>query len=89
MLCLDISCLISHLLVYFGFCFCGLCMCVSCFFIVCFLKRQKEKAWNWVNSEVRRIWKESGEGKSVIRIYCMKSFFNKKIYFCLVSVEEW
>lgn len=68
-------------------------MCVSCFeFYLCFKEREgKRGAQSWVGEGVGRIWEELGEGESVIRIYCIKHFLNKKgkstksLVTCIVS----
>lgn len=67
-------CRAFFLLSYLFALFYSLCMCVHVC-PVCFRKRVRKKAWSWSGGE------DMGDekGKRVIRMYCVKNIFNKKI----------
>lgn len=47
------------------------------FWFACFLKRQRMKVWGWMGGEVK-IFEEMKEGKTMIKLYCIKIFFQFK-----------
>lgn len=52
---------------------CGFCSGLHFCLFVCFLKKERERAWNWMGGE------DLGgdeEGENMIRTYCMNKYFN-------------